>query len=326
MIRIGLLGASRISRGAVIAPATHVDGVEVSSVAARKPDRAAEFAAEHGIPNVERNYHTLIHSDKVDLIYNGLPPSEHAKWSIAALEAGKHVLCEKPFAMNAAEARAMVDAARRTGKVLVEAFHYRFHPAFLRTLDIVSSGALGSVRSIYGRFNVPIKFGPAEIRYAPSLGGGAMMDLGCYPVHWARSVASAEPVVISATAKKHESGVDTWMESELGFPRGITATVECSMSEDLPEGLDVELKVFGESGTLSFTNPLVPHIGHEIIVENANGTTTEQVAGESTYHHQLEHVVDVLRGAADAITGGDDAISNMIVLDELYRQSGIRSG
>ena len=132
MIRIGLLGASRVSRYAVIEPAAHIDGIEVHTVAARDAARAAAFAEELAIPHVAADYEALIASDAVDLVYNGLPPSSHARWTIAALEAGKHVLCEKPFAMNATEAQAMVDAAGRTGKILVEAYHYRFHPLFAR--------------------------------------------------------------------------------------------------------------------------------------------------------------------------------------------------
>ena len=324
MIRIGLLGASRISRGAVIEPAARIDEVEVSCVAARDPGRAAAFAKEHGIPHVEPDYEALVGSDAVDIVYNGLPPSGHAPWSIAALEAGKHVLCEKPFAMNADEAQAMVDAADRNDRFLVEAFHHRFHPAWVRALEIVRGGALGTVQRMNGRFNVAIAFDPGEIRYKPELGGGAMMDLGCYPVHWVRSVMRTEPAVISASATRHESGVDTSMRAELEFPGGVLATVECSMSEDLPEGLDVDLEVDGDAGKLIMTNPLVPHAGSEIIVERNGETVREEFAGESTYYHQLLHTAQVLRGEAEPLTGGADAVGNMRVLDAAYRLAGIR--
>ena len=324
MIRIGLLGASRISRGAIIEPAAKIDGVEVSCVAARDPDRAAEFANEHGIPHVEQDYESLLASDKVDLVYNGLPPSGHASWSIAALEAGKHVLCEKPFAKNADEAQAMVDAADKTGNVLVEAFHHRYHPAWIRTVELAREGAIGDVRSLSGRFNYPIPFEPGEIRYIPELGGGALMDLGCYPVHWARSVVGAEPEVISAYATRHESGVDTSMEAKLRFPGGVVATVECSMSGDLPEELDVGLEVEGDAGKLIMTNPLVPHVGSEVIVESEGDMVREEFAGKSTYYHQLAHTAKVLRGEVEPLTGGADAVGNMRVLDEAYSLAGIR--
>ena len=325
MIRIGLLGASRISRGAIIRPATAIDDVEVAAVAARDPERAGEFAEEHGIDHVEPDYDALINSDHVDLIYNGLPPVGHAAWSIAALEAGKHVLCEKPFAMNAGEAHAMVEAAERTGRVLIEAFHYRFHPAFIQTLEIIRSGEIGAVQSIQAHFNVTVAYSPGEIRYDASLGGGAMMDLGCYPLHWVRAVMGTEPRVLSAHAQRHETGVDIAMQAVLEFPGGVGANISSSMSEELPEGVDAELKVIGESGVLTFVNPLVPHIGHELIVENETGKSTEEVAGESTYHHQLEHVVAVLRGETEQVTGDADAVGNMAMLDEIYSRAGFQA-
>ena len=325
MIRIGLLGASRVSRYAVIEPATTIEGVEVSAVAARDPARAAVFAKENGIPRVEHDYESLVTSNAVDLVYNGLPPSSHARWSIAALEAGKHVLCEKPFAMNAGEAKAMVEAAERSGNVLIEAYHYRFHPLFARVLEVLGSGRIGAVRELNARFNVRIAYSPGEIRYKPALGGGAMMDLGCYCVHWVRSVMATEPEVLSASAIRHDSGVDIEMEAVLEFPGGVMARVSSSMSEDLPEGLDAELVIRCESGTLTVVNPIAPHAGHELILEMADGRISEEVAGETTYVHQLRHVIDVLTGSAEPLTGGRDAIATMSVLDDIYRLAGMRS-
>jgi predicted dehydrogenase len=326
MIRIGLLGASRVSRYAVIEPAATIEGVEVHAVAARDAARAASFAEELGIPHVAADYGALLASDAIDLVYNGLPPSGHAHWTIAALEAGKHVLCEKPFAMNAEEAQAMVDAAARTGNVLVEAYHYRFHPLFARVLAALDAGAIGAVRSINAHFNVRILPEPGEIRYDPALGGGAMMDLGCYCVHWARSVMGTEPEVLSAAAVRHESGVDVDMEAVLGFPGGVTADVRAAMYEDLPEGLDAGLEISGEHGKLTAVNPISPHMGHELVIEAAGGTTREQVAGDTTFAHQLRHVIGVLQGEIEPLTGGSDAIATMRVLDAIYRAAGMRPG
>jgi predicted dehydrogenase len=326
MIRIGLLGASRVSCYAIIEPAATVDGVEVTAVAARDPARAAQFAEEHGIPRVEGDYESLVRSDAVDLVYNGLPPNGHARWSIAALEAGKHVLCEKPFAMNARQASKMVEAAARTGNVLIEAYHYRFHPLFARVMSIVASGRIGAVRHLDAHFNVRIAARSGEIRYDPVLGGGAMMDLGCYCVHETRSIMGAEPEVLSASAARHESGVDVEMEAVLEFPGGVRAQLRASMSEELPEGLDAGLTITGERGTLRVINPVAPHTGHELILETADGSSTEEVTGETTYAHQLRHVIDVLHGDAEPLTGGSDAIATMHVLDRIYELSGLRSG
>jgi predicted dehydrogenase len=324
MIRMGLLGASRVSRYAVIEPAAIIEGLGVSAVAARDAVRAASFAETNGIPRVQADYNALLASDTVDLVYIGLPPSGHARWTIAALEAGKHVLCEKPFAMNAAEAQAMVDTAKRTGKILIEAWHYRFHPLFARVLEVLDSGAIGAVQGIRAHFNVRILPEPGEIRYDPTLGGGAMMDLGCYCVHWARSVMGEEPAVLSAAAIRHETGVDARMDAMLVFPGGVRAEVSAAMSGRPAEGLDAELEITGERGKLTVVNPVSPHTGHELIIEAPDGRSREEVAGETTFAHQLRHVIGVLNGNAVPLTGGSDAIANMRVLDAIYRAAGMR--
>jgi predicted dehydrogenase len=324
MIRIGLLGASRVSRYAIIEPAMAEESVAISAVAARDPARAATFATENGIPQVAASYDALLASDAIDIVYNGLPPAAHAGLTIAALESGKHVLCEKPFAMNAEEARAMVTAAERAGRHLIEAYHYRFHPLFARVLELLDSGRIGAVREIDAHFNVAIVAAPGEIRYDPALGGGAMMDLGCYCMHWARSVMRAEPEVLSASADRHESGVDVAMRAVLAFPGGVQARLSSSMSEDLPEGLDAGLVITGEQGAIRVSNPLAPHHGNEIVLETADGTSSEEVAGDKTYAYQLRHVVDVLQGRAEPLTGGSDAVAGMRVLDAIYRVAGMR--
>lgn len=321
MMRIGLLGASRISRGAVIAPANDIDGVQVASVAARSATRAEQFAAEHGIPDVEPDYAALINSPSVDLVYNGLPPSEHKAWTIAALNAGKHVLCEKPFAMDALEADDMVSAADRTGCVLIEAFHYRFHPLFVHVLDILDAGTIGDIRQVDAHFKVRIPFSPGEIRYDKQLGGGALMDLGCYTLHWARTIVGAEPDVVDATAALHETGVDLATEAELAFPGGVRSRIAASMSEALSDGLHAELKISGSNGSITVVNPLAPHAGHELVQSNGTGTETRTIAGETTYHHQLMHVLDVVENGAKPLTGGADAIANMRALDAIRRLS-----
>ncbi len=325
MIRIGLLGASRVSAYAVIEPAAGIEGIAVSAVAARDVSRAEVFAEANGIPQVEADYEALVTSDAVDLVYNGLPPAAHARWSIAALEAGKHVLCEKPFAMNAREAGAMVEAAERTGNALIEAYHYRFHPLFERVLALLGSGRIGAVRKLDAHFNVRIADNAGEIRYDPALGGGAMMDLGCYCVHWVRSVMGAEPEVLSAAATRHESGVDVAMKAVLEFEGGIRAQLHSSMSRDLPAGLDAGLLIEGDAGTLEVINPIAPHKGHELILESPDGRSSEEVSGDTTYACQLRHVIAVLQGTAVPLTGGSDAIATMRVLDGIYRFAGMRA-
>lgn len=323
MLRIGLLGASRIAKGAVISPAADIDGCTVTRVAASDLSRAARYAEEHGIEDTEEDYAALVTSTDVDLVYNALPPSGHCEWTIAALEAGKDVLCEKPFAMNARQARDMVAAADRTGRTLVEAYHYRFHPLFDRVLELVRSGTIGSVESLHAHFNVPIRYRAEELRYRPELGGGAMMDLGCYPLHWVRSVVGTEPAVRSAQAVRHESGVDLSMSAELEFTGGIHATIRSAMGGDIPDSLDAALVIKGSDGELLVDNPLAPHLGHALRLRTRSAESVEEVGGQTTYHHQLTHVLSVLDGSDDAVTGGEDAIQTMLAIDAVYAAAGM---
>ncbi len=321
-IRIGLLGASRIARGAIIGPANEIGGATVTRVAASDRERALAYADEYGIPDVEKDYEALVASDTVDLVYNALPPSGHCVWTLAALANGKHVLCEKPFAMNADEAKRMVEAASDAPGVLVEAFHYRFHPAFERLLALVDAGSVGRIRRLDAYFNVTIPYREGELRHTLEVGGGALMDLGCYSLHWLRSIMRAEPAVLSAAAVEERAGVDVSMRASLDFD-GVPAEIACSMAEGLPPGHKAALTIEGERGRLEMVNPLAPHTGHEIRLDTDEIKTTESVDGHSTYRHQLEAVLDVISGSADAVTGGADAVGNMRAIDAIYRAAGM---
>jgi len=183
-IRFGILGAARIAPDALIKAAHNVPEAQVVAVAARDPKRAREFAATHKIPRVLATYDDLINDPELDAIYNPLPNSLHCEWTIAALRAGKHVLCEKPLASNATEAERMANAADESGKILGEAFHYRYHPLADRVRGLIAGGTLGRLLDVEGHFSVPIP--ENNIRFDWNLAGGATMDLGCYPLHMIR--------------------------------------------------------------------------------------------------------------------------------------------
>ena len=189
-LRIGILGAARIAPAACVRPARAVDGVEVVAVAARDSSRARAFAAKHGIPGPTPGYRRLLEDPGVDAVYNPLPNGLHGVWTLRAIEAGKHVLCEKPFTANAAEARSVASRVAVGDRVVMEAFHYRYHPMFLRALEIVGSGELGTVERVDTALCVPLPL-PRDIRYRPDLAGGATMDIGCYAVHLWRALAGA---------------------------------------------------------------------------------------------------------------------------------------
>jgi predicted dehydrogenase len=319
MLTIGILGAAGIAPGAVIRPARRRDDTVIGAVASRSAESARTYAQVHGIPSSYGSYEELLADPSIDLVYVALPPSEHARWTIAALEAGKDVLCEKPIAMNAAEAAAMVAAAERTGHRLIEAFHDRYHPLSRHIDEVVASGRLGAIRNLRADFLVSIPFDPASIRHVPELGGGALMDLGCYPVHWIRALTGEEPTVVSATGTPNPLGVDMIIEAHLVFPSGITATVTASMAAETNSN---SLVIEGELGTLEIDNPVFPSAGHSII-ETVDGIDRiSTVAGLVTYDHQLETVVRALASGEPTLTEGADIIGNATVIDAIYAAAG----
>jgi predicted dehydrogenase len=323
MIRIGILGAAKISPKAIIEPARRRTDCRVVAVAARDADRAASYAEDHGIQHVADSYDALIARDDIDLIYNALPPNRHADLSIAALKAGKAVLCEKPFAMNADEAARMQAAAIEADRPLVEAFHYRFHPAFLHALGHVRSGHVGKILSMEAAFSVPIPYRPGELRHTLETGGGALMDLGTYCIHMVRTMAGAEPSVASAECHCDRPEVDISTHARLVFPGDVTASIMTSMSETVSRR--IQLHVEGTSGSLTFNNPIHPYLGHKIVLQQrGQPDRTETIPGDSTYDYQLAHMIDVLAGRAEPLTGGADAVSNMRVIDAIYRSAGLQ--
>jgi predicted dehydrogenase len=318
MHRIGLLGASKIARGAVIAPAKSNPDFEVVAVGARDADRARAYADEHGIAQVAGSYAELVRRDDVDVVYNALPPAGHAEWTIAALEAGKTVLCEKPFAMNAGEARRMTEAATRTGQLLIEAFHYRFHNVIRRAEALLKSGALGRVTSASAEFKGTIPRSPDELRWRRELGGGGLMDLGCYPTHALRTLLAGEPRVVSATGQ-FEDGVDVDLSAELEFPGGVPAHMACAMNSP---GFTAPLRIEGERGALEIINYLAPQIGCRFTTTIDGVTEAQPTDGPGTYEAQLIHLAGVLDGQAQPLTGGVDAVANMTAIDAIYAAAG----
>ena len=318
-LRFGILGAARIAPMALVRPARRVPEATVVAVAARDPHRAARFAAKHGIPRVHESYEALLADPYIDAVYNPLPNALHATWTIRALEAGKHVLCEKPFAATVAEAEAMAEAALRTGRTLVEAFHYRYHPLFARLRAILTSGELGQVRHLEAHFCIPMLV-PGDIRYRSDLGGGALMDAGCYTVHLLRHLAAAEPTVVRARAKWTRGGVDRAFRADLLFPDGRTGRLSTSLLSRWL--LRPTASVQGTEGYLKVLNPFAPQFYHRVRVRTRAGSRTEKVAGAATYDYQLRAFVAAVREGTPVPTNPADAIANMRVIEDLYRAAG----
>ncbi len=317
IIRVGILGAARIAPKAVIVPARDNPEFEIVAVGARDKDRAELFAAEHGIPLVADGYSALIALPDIDLVYNALPPAGHLRWSVAALEAGKAVLCEKPFSLTAGEARLMA-AAEKAKSPLIEAFHYRFHRVMLRAVEIAASGELGRLIEAEAIFDTPIQYRPGELRWISAQGGGALMDLGCYCVHALRTLAGCEPRVVGASCVV-EHGVDETTIAELSFPNGLNAKLHTSM---VAPAFKAALRLKGEKGSLDISNFLAPQLGCRFTVEVDGKARDEPVDGPSNYAAQLAHVGDVMLRDATPLTGGEDAIGNMACIEGIYAAAG----
>jgi predicted dehydrogenase len=320
-LRIGVLGAARIAPQAIIKPARRVDDVEVVAVAARDRSRAEGFARKHGIPRVLDGYDALVADPDIDAIYNPLPNGLHGRWTIAALEAGKHVLCEKPFTANAEEAEEVAKVAAHVDLVCMEAFHYRYHPLAQRMVDVVRSGELGAVRHVETRMCIPL-LPPNDIRWNLALAGGTMMDVGCYAIHLLRSLCGAEPEVTSASARTRVKDVDRSVEASMRLPNGATGKITVSMlSRKL---LSLGARVVGDKGELRVTNPYAPQFFHRFVLRKGGSRERERFTRDPTYLFQLRAFAGAVLRGEPTLTGTDDAIANMRVIDAVYRAAGMQ--
>lgn len=320
-LRIGILGAANITHRALIEPALERDDVQVVAVAARDRGRAEQFAEEHGIPHVMDSYDDVVDSAEVDAIYIPLPASHHARWSIRALEAEKHVLVEKPFAANASEARQVAQVAATSGRVLMEAFHYRYHALVPRLQEMLAMGLIGEITDIQATFDITMP-DRSDIRYQLPLGGGATMDLGCYPIHLARTLMGSEPEVITATARVVDGGeVDEALEATLQFRGGVSCTIRSSLLE---KHENQSARITGTLGTIDVDNFVHPQDGNRITLSLESGVVTQEVPRQPTsYAAQLAAFVAAVRDGVGVITGPADSVANMEVIDAMYRAAGL---
>jgi predicted dehydrogenase len=320
-LRIGILGAARIAPTALVKPASANADVEIAAVAARSADRAQAFADRHGIPRVHASYEELLADPDINAVYNPLPNGLHGRWTRAALEAGKHVLCEKPFTANAAEAQEIADLAAASDRVVMEAFHYRYHPLALRVEEIVASGELGELRRVETALCFPLpKF--SDIRYNYDLAGGATMDAGCYAVHMARTFGGGEtPEVVSASAKLRDSRVDRAMTAELRYPSGHTGRVQCSMWSSAL--LKISAKVTGSRGSISILNPVAPQAYHRVSVRVGGARRAERFPRRPSYSYQLDAFAAAIQEGTPVKTSAADAVNTMSVIDAIYRAAGL---
>lgn len=325
-LRIGLLGASRISDLAVIRPAAET-GHQIVAVAARDPERARDWASSRGIERVHASYEELIADPDIEVVYNALPNGLHAPWNMAVLGAGKHVLSEKPFASNAAEAEQVRAAARSVdpgGRLVVfEAFHYWYHPVFQRLLEVLADGTIGELEHLRVNMSMPAP-APSDLRWSWELAGGCLMDLGCYCIHAIRSVArrlggAAELTDGCATERVGHPNVDEQVHLEFDLPHGVKAVADATM--DGP--WDFTITATGREGKATVANFINVHTDDRLLLEGPGGDRTEHLGSRSTYTYQMDALAAAIRQGHPFPTGVDDAVENMRMIDAGYAAAGL---
>lgn len=326
-MKLGLLSAARITPLAIIEPlgADPDLGLELAAVAARDLDRATDVAGEWGVTRAVGSYEELIADPDIDAIYIATPAALHRHWTLAALAAGKHVLCEKPLSVGRDEAVEMVEAAADADRILMEAFHWRYHPYAAQIRSIIESGRLGEIDHVTARFELQDGvIGRDDIRWDLSLGGGALMDLGCYCVQWVRFAAGGDPTVVSAEAVCPVPEIDGSLTAELTWESGITGSFSTSMIAD---GEAIDLVVQGSTATLRAVNPLAPQRGAQItITDHGTGETEHPAvagAGTTTYLEQLRVFRDAVRTGEAPPTSGADSVMNMSIIEDCYVAAGL---
>jgi predicted dehydrogenase len=321
-IRLGVLGAARIAERAIVEPARET-GARLVAVAARDRSRAEDFAAAHGVERVLDSYADVIADPEVEAIYNPLANGLHGPWNLAAIKAGKHVLSEKPFASNGDEAAEVRDAVAGTGLVVLEGFHYLFHPVTERLHELLASGELGELRQVDVTMIIPAPE-PDDPRWSLPLAGGALMDIGCYGLHAHRMLApwgGGEPKLVGARGEERAGlpEVDEWIDADLEFPNGATGSVRSNMAG---VGVRMSCRIVGSRGQATAANFVLPHLDDRVTVSTPAGDRVEQLGTRLSYSYQLEAFAAAVRGEAPLPIDADDAVANMELIDACYRAAG----
>jgi predicted dehydrogenase len=312
-VRFGILSTAHINR-LVIPPAQASPKVELVAVASRDDTRADAYAREWGIERAYGSYEALLEDEDVEAVYVSLPNSLHVPWSIRALEAGKHVLCEKPLARTAADAEDAFDAAEHAGRLLMEAFMWRHTPQTTRLTELVAEGAIGRLRLVRAAFSFFLD-NPENVRLRPDVEGGALMDVGCYCVNGARLLAG-EPERVYGEQTLGPTGVDVTFAGTLRFPGDVVAQIDCGFvlpSRD-------ELEAVGEEGSLFLADPW--HAERPVIELRREGEVERiEVERADAYRLELENMSAAIRGVGEPLLGREDAVGNARVIEALYRSA-----
>ncbi|MEO0493475.1 MAG: Gfo/Idh/MocA family oxidoreductase [Actinomycetota bacterium] len=319
-LRWGILSTAKIAAGHLV-PAMHShDGHVAQAVGSRDLARATTWAEANGLATAHGSYEALLADPDVDAIYNPLPNHLHVDWSIAALEAGKHVLCEKPLGLDAADAQRLVDAAdAHPALVAMEAFMYRFHPQWISARDLVRSGAIGTVKTIQTFFSY-FNDDPDNIRNQADIGGGALMDIGCYPISQARMVLDAEPTRVTGSMELDPRfGTDRVTSAMLDFGAGTTAMFTVSTQLEPFQ----RARIFGTDGQIEIMIPVnsPKDVPTELTISSSTGGETRSVGPVDQYGEQLDAFAAAVRTGSPAPVPLTDGVANMRVIDAIVEAS-----
>jgi D-xylose 1-dehydrogenase (NADP+, D-xylono-1,5-lactone-forming) len=312
--RWGLLSTARINR-AIIPPIQASDRHELAAVASRDRDRGEAYAREWAIPRVHDSYETLIDDPDIDAIYNPLPNALHAAWTIRAVRAGKHVLCEKPLATTVADVDAIAREAKAAGVVVTEAFMYRHHPQTLRLKALVDERAIGKVRLIRSAFTFPLTR-TGDVRWEPALGGGSLWDVGCYPVSIARLLAGAEPQEVFGRSRQGKEDVDEAFTGQITL-----GEVVAQFDAGFRAPLRTHLEVVGTDGVITASAPFKPGPDARLVVSRGEATDIVEVENQPLYIGELDDLADAATlGRAPRVTLADSR-GNVATIVALYESA-----
>lgn len=288
LLNWGLLSTARIN-SALIPPLKATKRSQLVAVASRTQESADRYAREWKIPRAHGSYEALLADPEIDVIYNPLPNHLHAEWTIKALEAGKHVLCEKPLALSAAEVDAMQSAARKHGRVVAEAFMYRHHSQTLKVQEMVQNGSLGTLKMIRGSFSFVLAR-EGDVRLKPEWGGGSIWDVGCYPISYARTLAGAAPLEVFGWQVTGPTGIDETFVGQMRFPNDVLAQFDCSFAIPFHSFMEV----IGSEATLNVPRPFKPEVDERIYLTREGKTETIKVKGQELYMGEVEDMADAI--------------------------------
>ena len=300
----GLLSTARINR-ALIPPLRVSKRNQLLAVGSRSQASAEGYAREWKIPRAHGSYEALLADPEIDVIYNPLPNHLHTEWTIKAVEAGKHVLCEKPLALSVDEVDAVQQAARKHGRVVAEAFMYRHHPQTLRVQELARNGSIGTLKLIRGSFSYVLNH-EGDVRLDPAMGGGSIWDVGCYPISYARTVVGESPREVFGWQVIGPTGIDETFVGQMQFAGNVLAQFDSSFV--IP--LHWFMEIIGSEGTLNIPNPFKPGINEKIYLTRGDKTETIKIKGQELYIGEVEDVADaILLGKEPRISLNDSRVN-----------------